>query len=598
MVRPVSPAAESNLSFRFPRWNQNLKYQRNSVVSYDADLSDVSSSIEIYIARQDVDPREDSPNSNSKWIALFTVPENAIVDSDGNIITVADVQFETDNNRLLVTKTGGQIDSYRIPNTGDLRFVWDSDTETLTIRETFLDFNTNSIVDSEITSFSFKDNLSQSRFQEIEAEGRRDKKALEDFDSDFFATWVPAIQDNADEIEYQKLRVDSEFAVLDERIVRLVETDSDVQAAIQGTIDSDFLAGAVENANGTLINRVTDLESRVDSDETLIQQLRTDVDNISIDTGSLDSDVATRISVESIDRANADSDLQAQINAILLEGDSDFTRIEALETRATDLDSDQIVQNERLSALESKTDADSDALVALNETVLDVDSDRVVNRQELLAKLDSEETARKVQVANTDSDLRVHIEQRIFTAQFNTIDSEFLEDRIRAAQQNAPDSDFVLRVAADAGKVDSEFVLESILVNRIDSEWVRRQIDLNTDFQFDSDWIVRQITEQSVDSDYVDRLTPRNVDPETSFESQRYAPTPWGAGLYTTLTVQAPIIGNFNITKDGSSQAVVRRRYYWPNGETTDYFIHFDSDGQGVSLDSEPNNYLDKRFYS
>ena len=782
---------------------------------------------------------------------MFSIPSGANVDSDGNVISVAQVTFEEDNNRLLVESSDGTMNSYRIPNTGDLRFVWDSDTETLSIREIYMDFLSNTFVDSEITSFSLQSLISQERFETIEQDILDDKEDLRLFDSEFRNTWIPSINNNADEIEFIKLRADNDSDNLANEIRDRILGDSEIQRTIQAQIDSDYITGVVTSSEGTLANRVTALENRDsdDSDYLAAELLRLAIEDSDQDLAI--ERVNDRLDSEYRARRDADSDLevlieariiQAQFNKIdseeladairlaflggtpdseyidrrigqLAKVDSDFVAryvsnvtadsewirrqlpsnvldsedvVQLIPANQVDsdwvnrqlpsnvLDSEDVVQlipanqvdsdwvnrqlpsnvldsddvlklipanqvdsdwvNRQLpsNVLDSddvvqlipdnKVDSDwvnrqlpgnvldsDDVLALMPGNVLDsddvqqlipvnqVDSDWVnrqlpgnvldsddvialipvnqvdsdwVNRQLPSNVLDSEDVVALIPVNQVDSDWVnrqlpgnvLDSDDVVALIPVNQVDSDWVNRQLPSnvldsddVQQLIPvnqvDSDWVSR-QLPSNVLDSDDVQQLIPVNQVDSDWVNRQLpgnvldsddvialipqnQVDSDWvsrqlpsnvldsedvvalipqnQVDSDWVNRQISENNIDSDFIARgdsdlgarldsdlriaLAPSNVT-TTDVADHRYAAAAWGAGLYTTLTIQAPVISNFTIVKDGATQNVVRRRFTWPDGETFDYFIHFDSDGQGVSLDSEPNDYIDKRFYS
>ena len=489
MVRPVSNAADNNLSFRFPRYNSNLFYFQNSVVIAETAAGQSA----IYIARRDIAPTENANPATGlqdAWTTLFNMPSNLILDSDGDVTIVSGLEIQ-DNAFLTITNTNGAVSQIKIDSIQQLRVNFDSDLRTLSFRE----INPSLLIDSEIFSLALPP-----VFESL-------------IDSDFIdRQFAPVIS----RIAYlEDTHVDSDLLIR-----RLAELDSDeitnlISERMTNLADSEFVASYVNSIASRfadsewILARIAE-QTHLDSDWVLNQIPVNQVDSDWVirtaqEYGKVDSDfVNSQISAQSY----LDSD---DVKAIV---DSDYIVSSARKVvDMTTVDSDDVAASVRITIDSDYIQAviDKNSFGAGDGTV---DSDFVNNQ----IKLASDSDLALIRTEISSLDLSGNVDSDWVTARINAIstfdsetalsliDSDYIQAVIdkNTFGTGSVDSDYVLSVANP--QVDSDWVLNQIPVNQVDSDWVLSVANP----QVDSEWVLARIGE--LDSDEIHNLITQRLE--------------------------------------------------------------------------------------
>jgi len=485
-----------------------------AIIDENAPVAGFDSDQIVTIINENPGPLRDSDYNTLSILRNDHESDSIKVKSTLKSINALNTRVDSDGQKLQSLQT--QIDAIEAVGAK----LADSDYETLSILRNDLDSESTVIRDHE------------DRIQLLESNADSDAIAIaqlrRDADSDSLA-----IQDSKTNAEYDanligllRAELDSDETSIEVLFDRLDSESIEIRA-LRADVDSDSVVIQKHDSDiKNLYNRVVQVElgdastlnARLDSDEIVIQDLRTRIDQVVQTNGVQSSNINKLFS-------NIDSET-LRIQTLLAASDSDSLAISALRasidsesTEIRKLRSDLDSEIAEIRALRADVDSDSgaaqgfdsDQIVAIiNENQSSMDSDvaataalrrdldsETLRIQDILTRLDSDASAITVLRIDVDSDGQA-IQNNLQTQKF---DIQTLTNRLDSDETAIQANNYItnIRLDSDETKIQDLSTRVGILEAGADSD-ASAIAELRRDA--DSDSVTIQAIRESVDSDY------------------------------------------------------------------------------------------------
>ena len=390
---PVA-ATNGSLSYRFPVYNENLFYPRNSVVMYNVENARTSESITdsdlalinqltsngtlpsffIFLASVDIQPNSTEPFLNTDWTPIPGMI-NAL---SGVVYGVADAVENPDSDSATIAtglRRGNSITVRRlISRDGSVEFTQDSDYIDLTVTVSASQADTatalpNIFTDSSPSASDLAAREAINEFVFVDTLGSQDDPATRDSDLlDGLAVAIEEIISSSDLVQQP------DFVAAFQTALNFLETDNNSNQTIIGPVTFSNSGNAITVSNGRIVlqdgtqlrtNEITNATDVLNGTVSLSQNRLTNVDDPTAAQDAATKNYVDTIQTDLINRINTDSDETALLARRLDNKDSDLdARIDTLEFQVEviedALDSDNTIFRQIGELLESSTKAADD----------------------------------------------------------------------------------------------------------------------------------------------------------------------------------------------------------------------------------------------